>query len=211
MLTGCARISMLALLQACPMCRRGGISDRVADPEASAPSARPGFLRLSDGLLGHKNAGRWPNGAETRRPASHAHVRGATGSRNPTAQRIPRYRRLRRSPIWLCAARLTVARNAGRRPGGHESRCQPPPMYVRRPAGSAAPSGPRIPKYPGFRPQPDSIPYQTASRGETCRSAAGRARNSIRGLVPACTRRDELGKSIRVADPEVSALSAQPR
>jgi len=54
--------------------------------------------------------------------------------------------------------------------------------------------------------RPDLIPYWTGRRRKKCRPAVGRARNPVLGLPPVCTRCGRPGKSIRVTDPEISAL-----
>ena len=82
-------------------------------------------------------------------------------------------------------------------------------MRVRRATGPGSPPRVLDPQISGLSSRPRLTPYRTARRGK--KAPAGWARNPILGLQPVRTKRIGPGKSIRVTDPEISALSARPR
>ena len=133
-------------------------------------------------------------------------VRGATSFRNPSARRKPAQPDL--ALYWTACCRRKCRSVTG---WARESRLAVPDARAtsNKFGSSLRVTGSRI---SGLSARPDFVPHRTALRGgKRCRSTAGWARNSMLGLRPACTRRNRLGTSIRVTDPEVPALSAQAR
>ena len=138
-------------------------------------------------------------------------MRRPAGLAVPFGSRIPRYPGFRPGLIsFLVRRRFAGARDADRRPDGRGTRHWAPGPPVRGVTSLGHPFGSRIPSYPRFRPKPVQFIRRVARWGAECRSAAGWPRNSTAALSPASATCDKLGNSVRVADSQISTLSARP-
>jgi len=200
---------MLAISQVSPTRKRRGKSNRVTDPEASALSTQPGLLVRQAAYRGTKmrtddRMGSIPGllHARARRNKLPRSI-GATETEISTLRAQPDL-----ALHWTACYRRRC------RPMTGWARKSKPAVLNARATSSRFGSSFRATdsRISRLSARPDFIPRQAALRGgKGCRSTAGWARNSKLGLQPARTRRDGLGTSIRVADPQVSAPSAQAR
>ena len=203
--TGWARNPLAAPLRVCATCDALGESTRVTVPAISAVSDQLGLFACQTDYGGRKCGsttewGQSPIPGPSCARARCKRTEESVGVTDPEISTLPAqpnlvlyqvaYNRAKRRPVtgWARKSRLAL----------FDARATPNEFgRTSRVADS---------QISRLSARPDLIPYWTGRRRKKCRPAVGRARNPVLGLPPVCTRCGRPGKSIRVTDPEISAL-----